>query len=151
VSDGLSAAAAREVTASSQRLIDSIEPRTLANLRDRAIIAVMGYAWAPLSAVLAMRVRDYYVSGDCHWVRLVHRGTERRELVARRLQQYMDEYLAAAGIKEELDSPLFRLTFWGRNGGIRKQGVDKINIERLLRHHILRETESQVRAFFLIR
>jgi integrase len=128
-----------------QRLIDVIEPRTLANLRDRAIIAVLGYAWAPLNAVLAMRVRDYYWSGDCRWVRLVDRGTERRELAARRLQEYMDEYLAAAGIEDEPDSPLFRSTFMG-SGRIRRQGVSRNTIRELLRHHTLGETASRASA-----
>jgi hypothetical protein len=120
-----------------QRLIDEIEPRTLANLRDRAIIAVIGYAWTPLHAVLAMRVRDYYWLGDCRWVRLVDRGTERRELATRRLQNYMDEYLAAAaGIEDEPDSPLFRSTFMG-SGQIRRHSVNIYNTRKLLRHHII--------------
>ena len=59
-------------------LLDSIETvrkkpgRTeepaLAGLRDRALIAVMVYAFARVNAVLQMKVCDYFVQGHRDWV-----------------------------------------------------------------------------------
>jgi hypothetical protein len=54
---------ARQLGDEASRLIDKIETSTLVGLRDRAIIALMGYAWAPIDAIVAMRVGDYLPIG----------------------------------------------------------------------------------------
>src|ERR1700720_138201 len=41
-------------------LLDSIDVSTLKGLRDRALIGVMVYTFARISAVLGMKVKDYY-------------------------------------------------------------------------------------------
>jgi integrase/recombinase XerD len=42
-----------------RRLLESLDTSTLVGLRDRALIAVMTYAFARIGAVVAMRVEDY--------------------------------------------------------------------------------------------
>jgi site-specific recombinase XerD len=96
-----------------ERLIDGLERKTVANLRDRAIIGIMGYTQAPVDAVIAMRVRDYYSLGDRRWVRLQENGAERYEIIDRRLEHYIDEYVAAAAIAGLPRTPLFRATLPG--------------------------------------
>jgi hypothetical protein len=44
-------------------LLDSIDVSTLKGLRDRALIGVMVYTFARVSAVLGMKVKDYYTQG----------------------------------------------------------------------------------------
>ena len=44
-------------------LLDSIDTSTLVGLRDRAMIAVMLYSFARISAVVRMTVADYYTQG----------------------------------------------------------------------------------------
>ena len=46
----------------------------LVGLRDRALMAVMTYTFARVSAVVAMRVEDYYPGGKRWWVRLHEKG-----------------------------------------------------------------------------
>ena len=53
-----------------RELLDSIDASTLVGLRDRALIAVMTFAFARIGAVVAMRVEDYYANGKRWWVRL---------------------------------------------------------------------------------
>jgi len=106
---------ARQLVDEAPRLIDKIETSTLVGLRDRAIIALMGYAWAPLDAIVAMRVGDYYRLGERRWVRLVENETERRELVDRRLETHLDEYLTAARIANDPTGALFRATLGGNS------------------------------------
>jgi site-specific recombinase XerD len=90
-------------------LLDSIDTRKLIGLRDRALIAVMTYTFARVSAALQMKVRDYFVQGRRSWVALHEKGGKEHQVPCHHnLEKYLDEYLAAAGIAGELDSPLFR-------------------------------------------
>jgi integrase/recombinase XerD len=65
-----------------RRLIESINISTVVGLRDRALIAVMTYAFARIGAVVAMRVEDYYPEGKRWWVRLHEKGGKRHEMPA---------------------------------------------------------------------
>ena len=88
----------------------------LVGLRDRALIGAMVYTFARVSAVLRMRVRDYFVQGRRGWVRLHEKGGKEHVVPCHHnLELYLDSYLAAAGIAEDLDGPLFR-TAAGRTG-----------------------------------
>ena len=65
-------------------------------------MAVMTYSFARIGAVVAMRVEDYYPDGKRWWVRLHEKGGKRHEMPAHhKLEQFLDEYLAAAGIRED--------------------------------------------------
>ena len=44
-------------------LLDAIDTSTLIGLRDRALIALMVYAFARIDAVLQMKVEDYFIQG----------------------------------------------------------------------------------------
>ena len=92
------------------------EKPLLLGLRDRALIGAMVYTFARVSAVLRMRVRDYFVQGRRGWVRLHEKGGKEHAVPCHHnLELYLDSYLAAAGIAEDLDGPLFR-TAAGRTG-----------------------------------
>jgi integrase len=63
-----------------------------------------------------MKVGDYFVQGRRGWVRLHEKGGKEHELPCHHsLEKYLDEYIAAAGIADDLDGPLFRTT--GRKTG----------------------------------
>ena len=91
------------------------EEPLLLGLRDRALIGAMVYTFARVSAVLRMRVRDYFVQGRRGWVRLHEKGGKEHVVPCHHnLELYLNSYLAA-GIAEDLDGPLFR-TAAGRTG-----------------------------------
>ena len=76
----------------------------LIGLRDRALIGVMVYTFARVNAVLQMKVRDYFVQGRRGWVRLHEKGGKEHEVPCHHnLEQYLDEYIAAAGIAGDPD------------------------------------------------
>jgi site-specific recombinase XerD len=80
-------------------------------LRDRALIAIMLYTFARVGAVLQMNVRDYFTQGRRGRVRLHEKGGKEHEAQCHHnLETYLDEYIAAAGISDEQDGPLFRTT-----------------------------------------
>ena len=89
---------------------------SLIGLRDRALIGTMVYAFARVSAVLHMKVRDYFVQGRRGWVRLREKGGKAHDVPCHHtLERYLDEYLAAAGLAGDLNGWLFR-TARGRTG-----------------------------------
>ena len=103
-------------TDQARQLLDSIDTSTLIGLRDRALIGVMTYAFARVSAVVAMRVEDYFANGKRWWVRLHEKGGKQHEMPAHhKLEAFIDEYLEAAGIADASKSPLFRAA--DRTGG----------------------------------
>ncbi|MDR3634475.1 MAG: tyrosine-type recombinase/integrase [Isosphaeraceae bacterium] len=94
-------------------LLDSIVPAeataSLIALRDRALIAVMVYSFARVSAVVGMAVEDYYQNGKRCWLRLHEKGGKFHEVPAHHnAEAYLDAYLHAAGIAEQRKTPLFR-------------------------------------------
>ena len=55
-------------------LLDSIDITKLIGVRDRALIAPMGYTFARVGAVIRLKVEDYYVQSRRGWVRLHEKG-----------------------------------------------------------------------------
>jgi integrase len=80
----------------------------LVGLRDRALIALLIYSFARISAALQMNVGDYYPQGKRWWVRLHEKGGKEHEMPAHHLlEQYLDVYVTEAGIANK-NEPLFR-------------------------------------------
>jgi site-specific recombinase XerD len=97
-----------------RRLIDSIDVSTIVGLRDRALIALLIYSFARISAALQMDVDDYYPQGKRWWVRLHEKGGKQHEMPAHHLlEHYLDDYVTAAGLAGQKNVPLFR-TLGGR-------------------------------------
>jgi integrase/recombinase XerD len=90
-------------------LLDSIKTDTIIGLRDRALIGLMCYTFARVSAMVNMRVEDYYENGKRWWVRLHEKGGKVHPVPCHHnAEAYLDAYLDAAGIRDEKKSPLFR-------------------------------------------
>ena len=101
-----------------RELLDSIvaEKQELPQLRDRAIIGVMTYTFARVSAVVGLDVGDYFRAGHRWKIRLHEKGGQRRTVpVHHKAKDYLDAYLDTAGIREERDEPLFQ-SLRGRTG-----------------------------------
>ena len=90
-------------------LLDSIDASTIAGVRDRALIGVMVYSFARVSAAVGMNVADYFPQGRRMWFRLHEKGGKCHDVPSHHsAESYMDDYLQAAGIAEEKRLPLFR-------------------------------------------
>jgi site-specific recombinase XerC len=102
-------------------------------LRDRALIGVMVYTFARISAVVAMEVQDYFPNGKRWWVRLEEKGGKRHEMPAHhKLEQFLDEYLAAAGIRDRDRTPLFRSAA-GRTGILTERPMHRVDAYEMVR------------------
>jgi site-specific recombinase XerD len=100
------------------QLFASIPTDSLVGLRDRALIGVLIYSFARISAALSMRVEDYFPQGKRWWLRLHEKGGKNHEMPAHHnLELYLDAYVRAAGIGEDKKGPLFRAALT-KNGGL---------------------------------
>ena len=92
-----------------RQLFESIPTSSLVGLRDRALIGVLVYGFARISAALAMRVEDYFPQGKRWWLRLHEKGGKHHEMpVHHSLEADLDAYLQAAGIADDKKGQLFR-------------------------------------------
>lgn len=73
-------------------LLAVIDTSSLTGLRDRALIGVMIYTFARISAVLTMNVEDYFNQGRRGWVRLHEKGGKEHEAPCiLKLEVFLDE------------------------------------------------------------
>jgi site-specific recombinase XerD len=111
--------------AEAKRLIESIEADSVVGLRDRALIAVMVYSFARVSAAVGMNLEDLVQTAGRSWLRLHEKGGKVHEMpVHHRLLEHLDAYIATLD-PAEAKSPLFRSAL-GRTG--------KLGTECLSRH-----------------
>ena len=90
-------------------LLDSIKTDSIIGLRDRALIGLMCYTFARVSAMVNMRVEDYFENGKRWSVRLHEKGGKVHPVPCHHnAEAYLDAYLEVAGIRGEKKSPLFR-------------------------------------------
>ncbi|MGD9693606.1 MAG: tyrosine-type recombinase/integrase [Phycisphaerales bacterium] len=100
--------------ADARGLFESIDIGTPAGLRDRALLGVMVYTFARVSAVTGLDVPDYYQAGRRMIIRLTEKGGRHHEMPAHHTAiEYLDAYLAVLGMGE---GPLFRTINRRRNG-----------------------------------
>ena len=92
-----------------RHLLDSIDTAKLSGLRDRALIAVMVYSFARVSAAVGLKVEDYFQDGKRWWFRFREKGGKQHQVPAHHsAEAYLDAYLFAARIGEEKKTPLFQ-------------------------------------------
>ena len=85
--------------AEARRLLAAIDTGTLAGRRDRALVSVMLYSFARVSAVIGMRRQDYFRQERQGWLRLHEKGGTRHDVPAHhRAAAALDDYLARAGL-----------------------------------------------------
>jgi site-specific recombinase XerD len=91
-------------------LLASIDPSTVIGARDRALIAVMLFSYARIGAVLRMKLRDYRGAGTPRASFLLHEKNGKEHVVPAHhcAAEYLDAYIALAGIAEQPDAPLWQ-------------------------------------------
>jgi len=106
ISKGLTPVLDRE---EARLLLDSINTSHVVGLRDRALIGLLTYTFARVSAAVGMAVEDYYCRGKRWRVRLHEKNGKIIDAACHHnLESYLDEYLQAAGIADDREGPLFR-------------------------------------------
>ena len=120
-------------------LLDGIDVATLAGLRDRALLGVLVYSFARVSAAVSLRVADYYTQGPRAFFRLHEKGGRYNVVPAHHTAQaYVDAYLAGAGIGEERRGPLFRSCEPGRNDALGDRAMSRLGALRMIKRRARR-------------
>ena len=102
--------------AEARALLDRIDTGTRVGLRDRALLSVMVYSFARVSAAVGMRRQDYFRQGMRGWLRLHEKGGKRHDVPAHhRAEEAVEAYLAAGGV-DDVKAPLFQSV--DRAGGL---------------------------------
>lgn len=119
-----------------RQLLDAIDVSTVIGLRDRALVGVLVYSFARVSAAIGMNVEDYFAQGRRMWFRLHEKGGKYHEVPAHHnAEAYLDAYLEAAGAADT-KLPLFRT-------------VDRcraLTTDRMHRTDVLRMIKRRARA-----
>ena len=91
-----------------RQLLDSIKTDSIGGPRDRAIIGLMCYTFARVSAMVNMHAEDYYENGKRWWVRLHEKDGKVNELPRHHnLEKYLAKWLTASGLGSAPGAPLF--------------------------------------------
>jgi len=118
-------------------LLDAIDTSHVIGLRDRAIVALMVLQFSRVSALINMQVKDYYCQGKRSHFRFFGKGGEEFSMPAHhKAEEFTDEYLDAARIRDERNGPLFRRV--GKHG--------ELTLEPLTRRAVLKMVKRRARA-----
>ncbi|BCM94522.1 tyrosine recombinase XerC (plasmid) [Abditibacteriota bacterium] len=105
----------------------------LIGLRDRALIGLMIFSFARVSAVIGMKVEDYRQNGKRYQVQLHEKGGKFHRLpVHHSAEEYLDAYIEAAGLGEEKKMPLFRSTT-GCSGVLNEVAMSRGDVLRMIK------------------
>ena len=116
-------------------LLDSIDTSAVAGLRDRALLGVMLYTFARVSAVCNMDVDDYYQQGNRWWLRFREKGGKYHTVPAHhKAEAYLDAYVEAAGIAAEKGTPLWRSLARSRELGERR--MSRVDVFRMIKRRV---------------
>lgn len=122
--------------AEARLLLDSIDTSEISGLRDRALLAVMIYSFARVSAVVGMNVDDYHQQGKRWWLRLHEKGGKRHDVPAHHnVEEYLDAYLAAANIAGDTKEPLWRCLTKERTLG--ENRLTRFDVYRMVKRRIV--------------
>lgn len=114
-------------------LIRGIDTSTAVGLRDRALIALMTYTFARVSAAVSMKLEDYYPQKKRWWVKLREKNGKVNEMPCHHnLEAYLDEYIETVGISRDRRVPLFRSAI-GKTGRLSGQAMTRIDAYRMIR------------------
>ncbi len=75
-----------------RRILDGIDTTKIVGLRDRALIGVLVFTFARISAAVAMKVADVFVQNERLWVRLHEKGGKLHTMPC---QHNLEAYLKA--------------------------------------------------------
>jgi site-specific recombinase XerD len=116
-----------------RRLFNSFDTSHIVGLRDRALTGVLVYACARVSAVIAMKGKDFFPSGRRWKVGLHEKGGKYHEVPCQHdLEEYLHAYIEVAGIEKEKEGPLFR-SVAGKTRVLTANPMHRVDVNRMIK------------------
>ncbi|MDZ4849958.1 MAG: tyrosine-type recombinase/integrase [Pirellulaceae bacterium] len=110
---------------------------SIIGLRDLALMGVMVYNFARVSATIRMNVEDYFSQGRRGWFRLHEKGGKLHDVPAHHnAEAYLDAYISEASISDEKKGPLFRTI--GRRRKLTYNRMHRIDVLRTIKRRAMR-------------
>ncbi len=101
-----------------RRLLNAPDPATPVGIRDRAILAVLAYSACRVGELAHLSVVDYKDTGGHKVLEVLGKGNkERRIPLHPEAVERIEEWLAAAGLRDDRDGPMFRAALTARGRG----------------------------------
>lgn len=114
-------------------LLDSIDVSSLIGLRDRALISIMLFSFARISAVLGMRVSDFFRAKKRYWIRLHEKGGKFHEVPLHdEARHNLLEYIAASRIGDQKKARIFR-TIRGQSKRLSDRALTRTEAFRMVK------------------
>jgi len=93
----------------------------------------MTYTFARVGAVVALTVEDYYPQKKRWWLRLHEKNGKLHAMPCHhKLEDYLDAYLAAAGLRGDRQGPLFRCVI-GKTGVLTRKPMSRTDVWYMVR------------------
>ncbi len=111
-----------------------MDTATVVGLRDRSLIAVMAFTFARVTAVIGLKVEEYYPQNKRSWLRLREKnGTVNDMPCHHKLGFHLNEYIKAAGVGEDRKAPLFFAAI-GRTGQLSSRPIGRTVVWYMVRY-----------------
>jgi integrase len=117
-----------------RKLLDAIPTDTVRDVRDRALIATLTYAFARIGAALKMKVEDLRPNGAGWQVRLHEKGGKQHVMPCHHaLAEALRAYIDAARIAEDRKGFLFRTSSGHKGTALSQRPMDQSDAWRMIR------------------
>jgi integrase/recombinase XerD len=114
-------------------LLTGIDVSRVVGLCDRTVVAVMTYTFARVGAVVALAIEDYYPQKKRWWLRLREKRSKLNEMPCHhKLEEYLDAYITAAGLRDDRKGLLFRSAI-GKTGYLSDRPMLRGDVWRMVR------------------
>jgi len=91
-----------------KKFLGAIKLDSLMDIRDNALLRTLLYSWARVSALVVLKVEDYYERKGERWLRLHEKRGKIHEVpVHSKAREAIDRWLAASGLDLQPSAPLF--------------------------------------------
>ncbi len=119
-----------------RRILDSPDPATTEGLRDRAILSVGLQAGLRRSEIASLLVRDFHTNAGYRSLHFICKGGgDLSVAVNPQAAQRIEDYLDAAGHRDDRDGPLFRPLRRNQNRADLAGHIDPVTVDRILRRY----------------
>lgn len=120
-----------------RKILDAPSAITLQGLRDRAILSVGLQAGPRRAEIAGLLVRDFHTNAGYKSLHLIRKGNEDHSLALNpQTVQRIEDYLAAAGHRSDLDGPLFRPVRTNQFRGDLRRHLHAEAIDRILQKYV---------------